>query len=365
MDRVKVTPSGQPLDDATITMSDAEAAGIRQNLHRAASRLPGGSLDSQELLTEIEVAGCQLPPRLLRVLSRFRCSGGEYGSLLIRNLPIDEPLRATPVGGQLPDWRQVPLATVVQLAAMSRLGEVIAYRDEKGGQLVQDVTPVPGAQDRQENSGTVYLELHTEDGFHPHKPDFITLLCLRPDHDRTALTLVTSASQVLPRLSARDVAILREPLFRIRISSSFHPRGPATWSAPLPAVSGPDDDPELVADLHAMEALSTPAREVLQRLGAVLVASVAGVALDAGDLLVVDNRLAAHGRTGFTARYDGTDRWLRRCFGVADLRASRAVRPAGSRVCAPLSEITGRLGRAEHGSPARDGSGAVLSRVDV
>jgi len=47
-----------------------------------------------------------------------------------------------------------------------------------------------------------------------------------------------------------------------------------------------------------------------------------GVALDAGDLLVVDNAVAVHGRSAFPARFDGTDRWLQRTFVVPDLAPS-------------------------------------------
>lgn len=48
--------------------------------------------------------------------------------------------------------------------------------------------------------------------------------------------------------------------------------------------------------------------------------------LEAGDLLVIDNAVAVHGRTPFTPRFDGTDRWLQRTFVVSDLRSSDAER---------------------------------------
>ena len=50
------------------------------------------------------------------------------------------------------------------------------------------------------------------------------------------------------------------------------------------------------------------------------------VALEAGDLLVVDNAVAVHGRSPFTPRFDGTDRWLQRTFVVSDLAPSAADR---------------------------------------
>ncbi|NBT21304.1 MAG: hypothetical protein EBT17_04190, partial [Actinobacteria bacterium] len=43
------------------------------------------------------------------------------------------------------------------------------------------------------------------------------------------------------------------------------------------------------------------------------------VVLGDGDLLVIDNDRAVHGRTPFVPRYDGTDRWLKRALVVREL----------------------------------------------
>ena len=37
-----------------------------------------------------------------------------------------------------------------------------------------------------------------------------------------------------------------------------------------------------------------------------------GVYLQPGQTLLINNRKGAHSRTPFTARFDGTDRWLQR-----------------------------------------------------
>ncbi|MET8139918.1 TauD/TfdA family dioxygenase [Sphaerisporangium sp. NPDC005288] len=291
-------------------------------------------------MAEIEVTGCALPARLLRALVDFRLEGNQYGAILVRGLPIDPDIGPTPLNGNTVDWADVPIASVAQLMVSSRLGDVIAFADEKEGRLLQDVVPVPGAENRQENSGTKFMELHTEDGFHPFKPDFVTLLCLRTDDERRGRTVVGSARRVLPRLSAACVQTLREPVFRIRFASSFATGGRVRYSAPLAALSGPEQDPDLVADCHAMEGLTPAADRALAELSRELPEVVVGGVLEPGDLLVIDNRVAVHGRDGFTARFDGRDRWLRRCFTVVDLRRSRGSRQAGSRICAPLSVMT-------------------------
>jgi hypothetical protein len=47
-------------------------------------------------------------------------------------------------------------------------------------------------------------------------------------------------------------------------------------------------------------------------------------------VLFVDNYRAVHGRRPFTARYDGTDRWLKRIGVSRDLRRSRDAGATGA-----------------------------------
>jgi L-asparagine oxygenase len=327
------------LADVTVKLTSDETGQMYRHCQRSAAALRGEPLDSERALTAAALAGCALPTRLIAALMSFRCTGNDYGTLSVENMPVDAGLPPTPSDGRLPDWEVAPVATIAQLAVSSHLGDVIGFSDEKDGQLVQDVIPVRGAEDRQENSGSAFLELHTEDGFHPFKPDFLTLLCLRPDHAGRAYTITGAVARILPRLSRVCVETLRQPLFRIRYSSSFAWMGSAGFSEPVAVLSGPLADPVLIADFHAMEPLTLAARWALEELETVLKGALVGTVLRAGALLVVDNRAAVHGRTAFTARYDGTDRWLRRCFTVADLRQSRGFRVRGSRACAPLGAI--------------------------
>lgn len=333
----------EALADVTMDITADEAERMRSWFRDAGARLEGEPLDSGVVMAEAHNAVRALPERVVRALSGFRATGNPFGTLLLRNVPVDEDVPPTPADGYLSDWGLMPVATLVQLAVATCLGDVIAYREEKRGGLVQDIVPVRGAEERQENSGSVLLELHTENGFHPFKPDFVTMLCVRPDHARTARTTTVAISRVLPHLSVGCVEVLRQPLFRIRYSSSFTADGTSGYSAPLAVLSGPESDPELVADFHAMEPVTPAAVAALDELRTALLGRLTGTVLDRGALLVVDNRTTLHGRTRFEPRYDGRDRWLRRCFTVVDLRRSRGARPAGSRVVAPARELNGRL----------------------
>jgi L-asparagine oxygenase len=300
-------------------------------------RHPMKDLDDAALLVDIEAAARSLPGTLVATLVDFRLHGSADGVLLIRGLPVDTSLPLTPSSGQpLSSWSTLPVSTAVQLMLMSVLGDVIAYADEKAGSLVQEICPAPGAERQQENTGSCLLELHTEDGFHPNLPDFLGLFCLRSDHERQALTVASSIRAAWPRLSREHVEALRRPEFRLRLASSF--TGPAlrAYSAPAPVLSGPDGDPDLCVDFHATEPLTPAASGALAGLRSTMLDEMVEVALRPGDLLLVDNRKAVHGRTAFFPRYDGHDRWLRRCFVVASIRKSLPLRYPGSRVHRPI-----------------------------
>jgi len=50
------------------------------------------------------------------------------------------------------------------------------------------------------------------------------------------------------------------------------------------------------------------------------------VPLAPGEIMIIDNLRSVHGRRPFTARYDGSDRWLRVVHATADLRRSEGFR---------------------------------------
>jgi alpha-ketoglutarate-dependent taurine dioxygenase len=67
-------------------------------------------------------------------------------------------------------------------------------------------------------------------------------------------------------------------------------------------------------------------REMLNALSETLAKAEQDALLAPGDVLFIDNNRAVHGRRPFTARYDGTDRWLKRISVSRGLRRSRDAR---------------------------------------
>jgi len=74
-------------------------------------------------------------------------------------------------------------------------------------------------------------------------------------------------------------------------------------------------------------------KRAFNSLAASIDSALSGVILRPGDICFIDNYRAVHGRQAFRARFDATDRWLRRLNITRDLRRSRAHRiSADSRV---------------------------------
>jgi len=72
------------------------------------------------------------------------------------------------------------------------------------------------------------------------------------------------------------------------------------------------------------------AQEALDALIEAVDANIWDLTLQPGDFCFMDNFRAVHGRRPFKARYDGTDRWLKRINITTDLRKSRSARSTGT-----------------------------------
>ncbi|MBD0706857.1 MULTISPECIES: TauD/TfdA family dioxygenase [unclassified Streptomyces] len=304
-----------------IVLSETESGILEAAALRLAAQYTDSSLHNTDLLHAVELAAAALPSEVRRALISFRDEGNTSGTLLLRGLPLGS-LPATPDRPEdEPEWTSVSVATLAQLMVMSVLGRAISYSDEKNGNLVQDVSPKRGAEQRQENSGSILLELHTEDGFHPAAPHFLSLICLRGDRDGIAATVTGGIGDVLPELDARTVATLRRPEFRTKFSTSFvHDTDEEVLAPAAPVLSGTETNPDLRVDFHGTVGTTPAARAALAALEDAVLGSLRGIVLEPGELIILDNRRTVHGRTGFNPRYDGADRWLRRSFALADLR---------------------------------------------
>ena len=264
-----------------------------------------------------------LPPTVHDALVDFADGAHQSGALLRRSLPVGE-LPFTPPTPMTPaDKDSVSEFTLLTVAR--RLGQPVGYEPEHGGDLVQNIVPTRAAAERQiSTSSKVQLMFHTEAAFHPYRPRYLLLLCLRGDPQ--ARTTLSSIFEILPQLATDVVDVLFQRRFRTSVDESYLHGRASVLGEPVAVLSGDRHRPSMVFDADLMIGIDEQADDAIRVLSNATNTCNTSVALDAGDLLVVDNTVAVHGRSPFAARFDGFDRWLQRTFVVSDLSPSAADR---------------------------------------
>jgi L-asparagine oxygenase len=260
----------------------------------------------------------RFPSNARAAIVDFADDSDPSGALLITGLPVGTlpptPLQRGPLG------KSDVVSELTLLAAASLLGSAVGYAPEHGGAVVQNLMPLEATRRAQvSTSSDTNLFFHTETAFHPYRPSHLLLLCLRGDPN--AHTTLCSLDAVLGALPSDDVSVLRQARFRTAVDASFGGT-PDMLGALRPVIEETPNGLRWVFDADLMIGVDRPADEALRRLSSAVEERATSVVLKAGDLLVIDNHRAVHGRSPFPARFDGTDRWLQRAFVVADLAPS-------------------------------------------
>ncbi|MGW4651174.1 TauD/TfdA family dioxygenase [Kitasatospora sp. NPDC004289] len=285
-----------------------------------------GLATSPALLADLPHARTRLSAGLHHVLRPVDTADGLF---VVRGLRVDDAtLGATPG-----HWSTVgdagALWDVVLLLVSTLMGTPIAWDGQQDGRFVHNIVPSPGHETVQTGaSSSVLLTPHTEDAFHPGRAHLLLLCCMR-NHDAIA---TTAASIRLAQLADEDLAQLTRPVAPILPDDAYEDAQQFGGKPdPVPTLFAAADggltlryDPAYTPLDEADEQWRAAYGRLEDELARVSVA----VSLEPGDVLVVDNDMVVHGRVPFTARYDGTDRWLKR----ASVRVpGRTTRPDAER----------------------------------
>ncbi|MGW4215215.1 TauD/TfdA family dioxygenase [Lentzea sp. NPDC004789] len=315
-----------------ISLTRAEADGV---VELASSITEEAAVAPEKFCAAASRAARRLPDRIQDALSEFRRWGSDTGTFLIQGMPIG-PVPMTP-----PDnTRHVGETTILARAhAMVNefLGHMVAYEAEGFGRLFQDMVPSRAAASTQTSLGSsTELELHTEQAFSALRPDYISLSCLRGDPGAETYTL--TATQLDAAITAGDRLVMRQKWWHTGVDESFRAGGHAfdegDRRGPLAILDGAEEDPFIVFDQDLMEGMNVTAAAACKTLIEVYRAKRNRHVLKPGELLIVDNRRAVHGRSPFHARFDGSDRFIIRTFVTTDLARSRFARPGDGRTIA-------------------------------
>jgi L-asparagine oxygenase len=310
-----------------------------------------GSVEDERLIGMAPVHAHELPRRLRLFLERFRVEE-PAAVCVVSGFPVqDGVIGPTPghwnqVGEDSPALRQ----EVFFLLCSVLLGDVFAWATQQDGRIMHNVLPIKEHQDEQLGTGSeMTLWWHTEDTFSPFKGDYVALMCLR-NPDNVVTTVCDADSIDWPNV---DVDLLFEPEYPIRPDDSHLPGigvGDHQTSDPVtqhliaecsrriidqyenprkkPVLYGDKTRPYMSLDPYYMVAdqMAPRPRAAFEAFTRAIDAALTGVVLHPGDIVFIDNFRAVHGREPFTARYDGTDRWLKRLNITRNLRVSRGAR---------------------------------------
>lgn len=304
--------------------------------------------ESSEFMRAAALAAHELPRSLRTALYDFKLEEPVAGLLLVSGWPIDDAaLGPTPA-----HWnqRQSGGTTFAAEAAMtligSMLGDTMGWSTQQDGRLIHHVVPIREHQHAQLGSSSLEpLSWHSEDAFHVARPDYVILMCLR--NPTRVATTYGSLENV--RLDRSYVAKLFEPHYTIRPDNSHQPtfRGHPDYDAAgayatidamnraperIPILYGNPAEPYLRLDPYFMEPVThdRDAQHALDALVRGIDETLIDLVLEPGDICIFDNYRAVHGRRSFTARFDGSDRWLQRILITRDLRHSRDRRPGAT-----------------------------------
>lgn len=293
---------------------------------------PYTNIEAFNELTAMAAENLPLSARL-NILN-FKKHGNDHGYLLIRRLEKDPLLPKTPVFGVEARNRDTFYSETWLSIVANLLGEPFSYIQEGEGHLFHNVRPIKKNEDKlsSESSG-ILLDFHTETAFHPFVPDFLMLFCLRCDRHKEAQTIVSSNRHFLKHLNEQTIQVLRKKQFKTGIDYSFGNLEAERANGPVLAVLyGSDSDPLVTFDPDLMQGLNTEAEEALHAIKQAVDKTSEGILLEPGDLVIIDNRRAVHGRNQFKAYYDGYDRWLQRTYVSRNLLQSEILFSARDRV---------------------------------
>lgn len=190
-----------------------------------------------------------------------------------------------------------------------RYGRVYGFIQEQRGATVQNLFPIKKNEGTQiSSSSKTTLEMHTETAFHRWRPEIVGLFCVRDDP--MAGTNVAALPDIIEQLDQHTIKALHKPLFRTSLDESF--QNPNQPNAYITTSVLSDNSTSLTYDRALMTGMTDETQDALSKLSDAIDKVTETIVLKTGELLLLNNRTAVHGRTPFQARYDGTDRWLKR-----------------------------------------------------
>lgn len=281
-----------------------------------------GSYENRDFITHVhQLASYFLPERILHIAADFASdfSKDQYGALVFRGLmDIDqENIGNTPANWQSADYSKFNIygfaCALIHGALPSK--PVQYYSQRKGGGLMHAIIPDEKMRETQTGSGSATdLYVHTEDAFLKHQADFLSFMYIR-NEEQVPSTLYSIRSHgsigenfrplfermyKIPKDANLETDVEEEEALDAVLYGNYElpfMRFDAAEQLFNPSIKQTDD-----AHSHLTE-FWEEARDLIY----------SGFTPQAGDVILVNNHLCAHGRSAFRAGVRNVDGVEHRC----------------------------------------------------
>ncbi|WP_223194724.1 MULTISPECIES: TauD/TfdA family dioxygenase [Pseudomonas] len=287
--------------------------------------------------------GQSLLPALDEELTKLGCTRGDVHGfawkspcLHLRSVFDPQQLPETPI-----DFRPVPecegtlVARATAITCLAALGaDTVSYGSENGGELFVNLVVIPGEGRVSEKSQgkmsghtdgvsfPVRGHLDPEDSRIAPSPDFVCLSALR--NPNAVPTTVMPLDAILNQLDPLHIQELQKPQYILQSQLTFRDGMEEILGQELLV-----DDAQLLFRMQSgfwvryshsstqpADAGETPAKQAMHALAQACLNCVIPVALVPGDIAIVNNRIALHGRTKIGEGHGGESRWMLRTYGL-------------------------------------------------
>lgn len=309
------------------------------------------TVEDDNFLREAITYAQELPRRIRHEINQFRLLETGGGLCLLRGFPIDDK----ELGDTPSHWTNKPQSspTIKQdiyfFLCSSLVADPVGWATQQEGYILHDILPVKGYEQEQLGAGSeVLLTWHTEDAFHPYRTDYLGLMCFRnPDYvattfasieqlqldEKTKSKLFEENYVIYPdesHLEKNRGKLRDEVLVSDHVLQRSYEKINQMNSSPekIAVLFGDPEDPYLRLDPYFMDdnIEDEEAKKAFDHIVKQIDENIEGYALQPGEILFLDNFKVVHGRSPFKARFDGTDRWLKRLNISKDIRKSRDSR---------------------------------------
>lgn len=222
--------------------------------------------------------------------------------------------------------RALPSLEAALFDVITRAGlRTISYPFENDGAVVRDVFPRQGEEETLSSHGSVPLGYHTEMSFLDYSdapsdevyqcPEILVFVCLRNQASTPMETVCIT--ELIRDLRPEDAELLCRPIFLNHPPASIKEERPATLKCVMQTRSIRSSVPAFQFDeCNTASTCGESEKAVAGLRGAIQRTEKQVVALEPGDIFLIDNRSVLHGRGAITSSPKGQARWLKRIYTV-------------------------------------------------